>query len=359
VAVVLAGAIVAGLLAGGALRNHQILPAVSPKAKLTPAVTVPVPSPVEIDAVDASTAFATFWKPPAAGGTETFWFTRTTDGGAHWSKPVKIGQLRPGEGDSGHHIHFIDPNNGVFYGGSTMTVTHDGGRTWHDSGLKVLETVVASGRAPWLWAVTYPCPKGTTPACPYRVFLSKDAGRTWSQSWNLPGTFAPRFAVAFGDGGLVITSNPTGDLYITSDGGARWSTVSGRCGGNTAEAYTATSDGRELWQMCSASFPDFTPKTLYVSEDGGTNWVKRALPQGGAFFELCSPSTGIAFLLTAQTQTQVTSDGGKKWRPVDAPAVYRQLVFTSPKDGWGVRDDGSTWISHDGGHTWTAVQPLA
>ena len=50
--------------------------------------------------------------------------------------------------------------------------------------------------------------------------------------------------------------------------------------GDTAAAYAATADGRELWEACSAPFPDFTPKTLFVSENGGATWTERKVPAG-------------------------------------------------------------------------------
>jgi photosystem II stability/assembly factor-like uncharacterized protein len=359
VAVVLAAAIVAGLLAGGALRRNQVLPSTSPKP--TAPGTIANPNLIEIDAVDATSAFALFWKPPAGSGTETFWFTKTTDGGAHWSAPMKVGQLAPGEGDSGHHIHFTDGNNGIFYGGNTASVTHDGGRTWHNSGLKFLELVVATGRAPSMWVITYPCAKGTTPVCAYKVYLSKDGGRTWPQSWDLPGPLQPRFAITFGDGGLVITSNATGDMFVTTDGGLDWSTVHGRCAGATAAAYTATANGRELWQLCTGTFPNFAPGSLFVSENGGATWSKRTLPQAGSLSELYSPAAGTAFLLTAKTAMQVTRDAGRSWKAVNAASVYAQIIFTSATEAWAVQVDGSIWSTGDGGLTWTRLpaQPKA
>ncbi len=354
VAVVLAAAIVAGLLAVGALRNQQILPVASPKASPTP-VAAGATSVVEVSAIDQSTVLELL--ETVTNNRPRFWFTKSTDGGAHWTAPMQVGpQLSPGEGDSGHHIYFVDADNGFIYGNSTAFVTHDGGRTWKSIGLKFLEVDAVRGTPQATWVVTYPCEKGVV--CAFKLYLSRDEGRTWAQSWDLPTDVSPGFVAAFGTEGLVLTGPGVGDMYITADGGQTWQTVGGRCLGTTSAAYTTTSDGRELWQACGAAFPDFAPKTLFVSEDGGATWAKRVLPAvpGQVAFErsvgFVSPSPATAFLVTDGIPIEATHDAGKTWKAMTSSSTFEWISFTSPTDGWALQFGRVLWLTTDGGKTW-------
>ncbi len=353
VAVVLAAAIVAGLLAGAALRRNQVLPSTSPK----PTVPAGATSLVEVSAVDQSTVFELL-ETVGSDNRPRFWFTKSTDGGAHWTAPMQVGpQLAPGEGDSGHHIYFVDADNGFVYGNSTAFVTHDGGRTWHSIGLKFLEVDVVRGTPQATWAVTYPCAKGV--ACAFKVYLSRDEGRSWAQSWDLPGNVGPGFVVAFGTEGLIVTGAGVGDMYLTDDGGQTWQTIGGRCLGETSVAYTATSDGRELWQACGAAFPDFAPKTLFVSEDAGATWAKRVLPAvpGQVAFQrsvgFVSPSPATAFLVTDGIPIEATHDAGKTWKAMTSGSTFEWISFTSSNDAWALQYGRVLWLTTDGGETWT------
>jgi len=360
VAVLLAVAIVAGLLAAGALRHARFnpVPAVSPRANPTAPANPSGLRLVEVDAVGGS-VFTLRCGTPSNGGQCQFWVSWTSDGGATWSAPVSVGPpMAPGEGDSGHHIHFVDRTNGFVYGNGTAFVTHDGGRTWRDSGLHFLEMVGAVGQAPWTWAVTYPCTKGT--ACAFKAYLSHDAGRTWPQSWDLPGNISPARVIAFGDGGLLISDSGAGDMYLTLDGGSHWTNVAGRCSASAAAAYAATSNGREFIEMCSADFPDRTAKSLFVSEDGGATWAKRAIPAGaGEMYDLVSPAPGTVLLAASLIPIMVTHDGGASWLPVTSRSSFGRLEFASATDGWAVGLDGSIWATTDGGQTWTQLAALS
>ena len=356
VAVGLAVAIVAGLLAAGSMRHSFAFPVFpGPSPKPTVPATPGDMNLIEIDAVDSANAFALLATLIQPNNRPQFWFSRTTDGGAHWSKPAQVGpHLANGEGDSGHHIHFVDRENGFIYGNSTAFVTHDGGRSWKDSGLHFLEMVVAAGRSPWTWAVIYPCAKGVQ--CPYKVYLSKDGGRTWPQSWDLPDGIDFRFVTAFGDGGLLIPEPGIGNLFLTTDGGVSWKSVQGRCSGDTAAAYAATADGRELWEACSASFLDFTPKTLFVSENGGATWVQKKLPAGlGRAADLVSPTPGTAFLVSDQGAVFITTDEGASWTPIPGASSFVWLTFTSPSEGWALSANRTIWVTTDGGRTWVGL----
>jgi len=328
-------------------------PSPAPTAKPLPVPLEPAAQVVEIDAVDPSTGFALLCTHPG-GGQCRYWVTVTSDGGNTWSKPVKVGpQVTTGE--SGHHIHFFDAEDGFVYGNQEAYVTHDGGKTWQNTGLKFLEVVAVVGRTPWAWVVTYPCAKGTVPPCAYVASLTSDGGRTWARHVDL-GSLSPRFAVAFGDGGLALSGYGGGDVFIIPPGAAQVRYVAGACPGETSEVYMASPDGTEVWEACSAKFPDDTPQTLYVSENGGVTWQKRLLPDGlgpQAFLTSTAPGSGV--LVSSSSPVEMTTDGGRSWQPLSTEPGFDWIDLTSATGGWAAKPDGSIWVSADGGRTWTEV----
>jgi len=149
-------------------------------------------------------------------------------------------------------------------------------------------------------------------------------------------------------------------MYLTLDGGSHWTNVAGRCSASAAAAYAATSNGREFIEMCSADFPDRTAKSLFVSEDGGATWAKRAIPAGaGEMYDLVSPAPGTVLLAASLIPIMVTHDGGASWLPVTSRSSFGRLEFASATDGWAVGLDGSIWATTDGGQTWTQLAALS
>ena len=343
-------------VAGAGARSVAAHPTPTPSPESTP-TEKPKPSPpvaaeiVEIDFIDSATGFALLCTHPG-GGQCQYWVAGTVDGAASWSRPVKVGR-QVTTGESGHHLHFVDADDGFMYGNQEAYVTHDAGKTWHGTGLKFLEVVTVVGRTPWAWVVTYPCAKGSTPPCSYRAYLTSDGGRTWTRQVDL-GNLSPRFAVPFGAGGLALSGDGGGDVFVIAPAAAQGRYAVGACPGETNTVYMATPDGTELWEMCTAAFPDNTPKTLFVSEDGSATWQKRSLPAGlGEQSDLVSTAPGVAVLVSSASPVESTSDGGRSWQTLGAAEGFEWIEFTSRYDAWAATGDGSIWLSADGGKTWT------
>jgi photosystem II stability/assembly factor-like uncharacterized protein len=382
IAAMLAVAIVVGLLAAGGLRHSRSAPAVSgsnarlgtpspnPSPTPTPVACTPgtpssTPGPpaapasgvsvVEVDPVDSSTGYALMAGTLASGGWREFLFSATRDGGATWSTPVQVGTPLPqGMGDSGEHIHFADCNDGFVYGNTAAYVTHDGGQTWQDAGFNALEVIGVVGDYSWTWAVLYPCAKGIV--CPYQVRRSNDGGRTWNETLPLPGQLQPVQVVATPYGGVLISGNGTGDMYVTADGGVIWTTVAGRCSPDSGMAYVATADGFALWEMCSGAFPDFAPRSVYYTKNQGSIWAQgTAVAAAGSPAQLVSPTSGKAVLATSSTPIEVSVDQGRSWTPVTQAAGFSALVLAPSGYAWAVSASGAIWASADGGSTWTEL----
>jgi photosystem II stability/assembly factor-like uncharacterized protein len=146
---------------------------------------------------------------------------------------------------------------------------------------------------------------------------------------------------------------------ITLDGGATWRTIKSACKPAVSQEQIATSDGHELWLLCTDGAKN---DALYVSEDAGASWSQRVLPSpGGPKSGLSGPAGLVSLaagtaLLTAGGGVMVSHDGGATWAnagPADVQFVA--VRFCSASDGWALDLQNTIWATSDGGQHWTEV----
>ena len=101
---------------------------------------------------------------------------------------------------------------------------------------------------------------------------------------------------------------------------------------------------------------------LLGTVDGGQRWHQLGQPESGPLRQVhfSSPTQGWGVAGgTAQpgegpqgaTMLVHTSDGGRTWTALPAPAPPQSVCFTAPDDGWLASDRG-VWRSVDGGRSW-------
>jgi photosystem II stability/assembly factor-like uncharacterized protein len=353
VAVALAVAIVAGLFFVGPLRRSTPpLPAIKAGQQ---------GMGLAADAVDQSHGWALLGQCPANGGASdlcSYWVETTNDGGQRWTDAVRVGSYPMTNGDAPRHIHFGDNHNGFVYGNGVAFATHDGGRTWTRAFASANEIVTIVGRGT-VWAVVYPCGKGTQ--CAYDVNESVDGGRTWTKASPLPAGLNPRMAAAFGAAGLIVSGFGTGDMAVTRDGGRTWTPVTGHCAASDLAPVVATPDGSEIWEFCAGSAGTKNDDALFHSGDGGRTWLflgRLGMTTTGP--QLYAPSRGKALLLTS-TAINVGSTlfiwqpGATGWGAVAAPGELTTLSF-APGMAWAVDNQFVIWTDPDGsGETWSRL----
>ena len=365
-AVIIAALVIAtfAYVRGRSVGHEGPLPGASSARVATPLVKPPSIPPrtaiLDIDLVDLSTGWVLFTTcvQPMTGACH-YSVVATTDGGASWSKPVQVGgQFDYANGDAPRTVHFVDKTDGFVYGGGFAFVTHDGGRTWAHLNIQAVFIEFITGRDGIVWAATYPCAKGTS--CPYEIRSSVDGGVTWSSPHEVPAILPPLQGVAFAASGLVVGTFT--DLMITLDGGATWRVIKSACATAVSPEQIATSDGLELWLLCTDGAKN---ETLYVSENAGASWSQRALPLpsgpksglSGAT-GLLSPSAGTA-LLNPGRGVMVSHDGGTTWAHAGpADVQFGAIRLCSAGDGWAIDDQHYIWATDDGGDHWTRVAGL-
>jgi len=147
-------------------------------------------------------------------------------------------------------------------------------------------------------------------------------------------------------------------ILATADGGRRW-TVQRRGPLNlTSVDFIGARDG---WAVGT--------DTVLATSDGGARWA--ALPEPEPCLPIrsvhfISPDTGFAVAggrdiadvgpETAETGGVVlaTSDGGRRWRVLPAPADAQTVCFSGPQAGW-LGAGGRLYRTTDGGLSWAQV----
>lgn len=341
----------------------------SPIPKTAPA---PAPSPaplpavlgqpvIGLDFVDGTHGWAllTGCAQQPSSGRCAYSTASTADGGVTWSRPTQVGAtFAVTDGDAPRSVRFLNLVDGFVWGGEAAFVTHDGGHSWLKAGFQAASINSFAFNGDEVWAVAYPCAKGTL--CAFQVFSSVDDGRSWSSPHELPATFSPDIAIAFASG-AVLSDIPLGNMEITTDGGATWSAIPSRCTSNSFRGEVSTPDGHELWQVCSGYPPQSGgsgAQTLFVSEDGGRTWSARhGFPQS-VMWNVVSPRPRVAFVSTAGG-TLVTQDAGNTWQQLSPGSLdLGEIHFRGTTWGWGLDTSRGLWITYDGGDHWASATQI-
>jgi photosystem II stability/assembly factor-like uncharacterized protein len=101
---------------------------------------------------------------------------------------------------------------------------------------------------------------------------------------------------------------------------------------------------------------------LLGTVDGGQHWRQLGQPRVGPLRQVhfASPTRGWGVAGGADhtdqqsipaTRLVQTSDGGRTWTALAAPAPPQSVCFTTPDDGW-LASDRTVWRSIDGGRSW-------
>ena len=347
VAVLLAVAIIAGLIGLGRLRQ-SISPQVTPgRVHLKSGENEKL---LSIDLNDAHDGWALIEVCDHAVVACQFWVEFFHNEAEGWFGATQVGPSFAGaSGDSPRFIHFANTRDGFVYGLGVAYVTHDGGSTWTSMPVPngILVAIVGSTT---LWMVSEPCAPPSQ--CLTAVRSSADGGRTWSDAAPLPADFQADQAIDFGAAGLLLRPATGGEMPITKDGGRTWRSVPGPCPPGRVD----TLDGNEIWDLCSA-----TPLQLYVSEDGGATWsLKPPITVSTAGYALISSKPGVELLITSGevnivSEMLVSTDHGGSWQMVPSGRGLLYVAFGADGYGWAFDGYGHMFQSADYGLTWTGM----
>jgi photosystem II stability/assembly factor-like uncharacterized protein len=369
-------------VASGARTSPTPSPPATPSPETTPSVA-PTPSAkpspvrvvgdpalvIDVDVFDSGHGWALLTNCTSAGTALCAYFvSKTADGGDSWRLGVQVGpKFDPRNGDAPRHIHFASADDGFVWGGLEAYSTHDGGRTWASSTLRASEYVSFDGRRGLVWAVSYPCKKGSglIGDCVFQVRSSADSGRTWSAAYALPATFTGVDPTAFGERGLLVASMGVAGMLLTTDGGATWQRIGARCGGTMVAELNTTSDGKHLIKDCILSVNGTTvAQDMWISSNGGRTWTRPQMVGVGPFLPECGfpiviasmGAPGNVAMASVRCTLAITRDGGATWTEVGPEgAGFLAIAFGDSNVGWALDANHNIWVTADSGGSWATA----
>lgn len=302
------------------------------------------------------------------GGLE---FLSTADGGQTLSA---ISQP-PGKSQDAT-MRFTSAQVGILVAGATLDVTADGGRTWTAT---QMEIPAASPNGPG----TVLPPNFLTPSQGYLslnggIYETTDSGRQWQQVYTLPtslngiGGDAAAGPVYFatpklGYAALNIPNCWAGgcpDVIVrTTDGGARWTPVSGEMQG-TLPGLGAPMTGPPggigqmvAWGAKTVAVADMQGVSL--SQDGGVTWQGANYAAGSGGYEpppsLLSYTPGAGLLAAGNCLCLMQMAPQQGWRQDwPAPLPTAQVQFVTKNIGFALQLAPIPVVleTTDGGRTW-------
>jgi photosystem II stability/assembly factor-like uncharacterized protein len=191
------------------------------------------------------------------------------------------------------------------------------------------------------------------------VIRSTDGGASWKL---LPGSpFHPFFVEIDPSRPDTVYSArlSDGQVFKSTDGGASWQRL------NVGSAGSVLFVGSlEVDPLKSSRLYAGTAHGVWKSEDGGASWqrLSRGLPNGGDIGVRVYPAplrpAGTVYVLTNNDDLFRTSDGGKRWKPLQRLGRFLPVLAYSPLDARTLYvsfGDGQVFRSDNGGDRWVQV----
>lgn len=273
-----------------------------------------------------------------------------------------------GENVSGRHVGFGD---GIYK-------SLNGGKTWHNMGLKESEHISKILVDPRNSNILFAAAEGPlwSPGGQRGVFKSSDGGRHWQAALKISkDTGVTSIAFEAGNPDIIYAAayqrrrsvaafmggGPESGIYKSSDGGKSWKKLTvGLPKGHMGKIGIAVSTIKP--QVVYATIEASSDKRgFYRSENRGESWEKRnryiSNGTGPHYYqEIYADPHRFDRVYQMDVWTHVTSDGGKTFRKVgeDHKHSDNHALTFHPEDPDFLLSgtDGGLYESRDGGKTW-------
>lgn len=266
-------------------------------------------------------------------------------------------------------IEFADCNNGIAAGGSSITVTRDGGKTWIDRGRPdfaasfyningmISPTVAKSYYAVSNGTLYYSGDTAITldPVLADPLMQMNDVAKVGNDSiWAIGySSFS------------VPSASRTSKVYRSINNGATWTTYSGFSVGSIAQNLTDIEFPTRLIGYASGN-----RDTIYKTIDGGVTWNKLPLPFPGVtpqiqYRDMQALDANTVLLVGIGFPRKVvikTTDGGATWTDITGNILttgvgnLTGIMMQDVNNGY-VMTPGLMLKTTNGGVTWTVEAP--
>ncbi|HEX6463055.1 MAG TPA: hypothetical protein VFZ98_01325, partial [Vicinamibacterales bacterium] len=333
---------------------------------------------------------AVFYMGAAGGGV---W--RTTNSGERW-EPLTDGQIGVGTigaidvSLSNPDIIYIgtgsaDPRGNVTNGDGVYRST-DGGKTWTHIGLEKAGLIGRIRIHPTNPDVAYVAVLGNIfgPNPERGVYLTKDGGKTWTQSLKVSeNTGAEDISMDPKNGDVLFASMWTvrrtpwtidsgsmeGGIFRSKDGGATWQKLTSGLPHDVMFGKSSVSvsgaDSKRVYALIEAGGDQ---GGVYVSGDGGETWMKTSgtrnlLQRAFYYLHIYADPQQVDTAYAVNTGSFRSTDGGKTWNQMVTPHGDNHDFWINPTNDKILinGNDGGANVSTDSGVTWSTQnnQPTA
>jgi photosystem II stability/assembly factor-like uncharacterized protein len=221
--------------------------------------------------------------------------------------------------------------------GGAIYMSSDGGATWTQQGeafsrAHFRSVTALSDSSGWVFGDK-------------SAYVTRDYGKTWtgSDTISLPGF---RFGKALSESRLIAAGSQ-GQLMLSTDGGASWSTQVLSAAGQIEDIVFL--DDNNGWLAGAHG-------TLARTTDGGSTWEELTAGVNHDFNGISAVSPSIAWVVGNGGKILHTTDAGQTWTEQANPAItnLNTVEFLSATDGWAggqqvllrTSDGGQTWTEH-------------
>jgi hypothetical protein len=240
--------------------------------------------------------------------------------------------------------------------GGALYRSDDGGESWSETSASI------SPLPPTAVAIAASAPRNVYLATNGAgVLTSRDAGVTWDSSSGLMASYVnnaialdatPKTLLAAVSDGY----GPVGRLFISSNAGRTWSQPSG-----------ATRD-RPIPPIDSLVADPSDPSTVYASRgdstllksvDGGHTWTQYDTAPLQIAALAADPASPATLYAACDCGVAKTTDGGQTWSATASGLPSITAVAVDPGAGTVYASgEGAAYASSDGGASWTSITPI-
>jgi hypothetical protein len=240
-------------------------------------------------------------------------------------------------------------DNTLFLGDSTST---DGGKTW--SPLCVIVKAVS--------------PSFASDHTVFGVDVQKPgSGSTASSSTTSSGTTGTSTPAP-----TVNCPSSAGSFYISTDGGQNWTAAAGPQGAGDPDIFVLSPAFKTDKTIFAGFTVNLTP-ALYKSTDGGSTWTQVLSERQHVVALSTNFAQDHTIIAVSNDKEQISTDGGQSWNTLKSPITPDQIasvvfspnyssdktiVLISSSVDSGSNAPHGTFVSTDGGNTWTNNGPV-
>lgn len=270
---------------------------------------------------------------------------RSVDGGQEWVvvRPATVGGSRL------FTVAFTGTHFVAAGAKGTLLRSGDGGSTWQ---------AVSPGTSDDILSLSFRGSLGIALTRDGAVFRTSDGGASWSGLSKSIELWVYAQATFFSDTEILLTSSQ--EVVRSTDAGLTWqSAAQSSYFSPVAVVFNDATNG--------IAFPRYANEDLFVTTDGGQNWVSRdgywAYPTGDqynpALFDAQRGSSGVILAIGETGLILRSADGGLTWTRTSKASApertgFHAIDFRDNHVGVGV-GRGGIYQTIDGGNTWTSV----